>query len=518
MSLSIESSPHLNKNPEYPHPLHRIRRALGGLALCASIGVAGGIIGFMNDPIETQIGPHPASVTASFDGMTVFNFGMLGKLRNESGNNLGLGAEIEILPSIQQIPGTDEPLLQGGSEIAAPYIDLFSEESFDSTNRDIVEKLKERFGLYFGKGFAGSVVTLALYRKYKSKNNITNQLESSKKLTILIALSSIIAPSSGIQNSNADEMWNSVSVVFDGTPLEGFEIQGTLLNASLNKLAPEVIRLIKENDEFYAKAARNSRDAMPDNPFPDDSEDYITSLLISDVHCNIGMGKVIGSVINKANIELIIDAGDATVSGGEFEKICVSATYDDYNKNGDTKIVTVAGNHDSPEIEKAMKDSGAIVLNGKPQKVLDLEFLGLSDPRESIFGEETKLRNSKVSMESSGISLASVACKQNKPPIILVHDYHLADSVIEDSCSTTVLSGHYHKFKTTTKGSGLDRVTTIINGTSGGAGGAIAFGKLKNSATMVFVNLDPNTNSATSLRVLTIATDGTAKLGPVIEL
>lgn len=518
MSPLIESSPRLNKYPENPYPPSRIRRALGGLALCTSIGVAAGIIGFMNDPIETQIGPHPASVTASFDGMAVFNFGMFGKLRNESGNSLGLGAEIEIMPSTQQIPDLDEPLLQGGSEIAAPYVDLFSEESFDATNRDIVEKLKERFELYFGKGLAGSVVTLALYRKYRSKNNITNQLESSKKLIILIALSSIIAPSSGLQTSNAGEEWDSVSAVFDGTPLEGFEIQGTLLNATLNKLAPDLIHLVRENDEFYEMTAQNSRDTVPDNPFPDDPEEYITSLLISDVHCNIGMGKVIESVVDKANVELVIDAGDAAISGVGFEKICVSATYDNYIKGGDTKIIAVAGNHDSPEIENAMKESGATVMNGKLQKVLGLEFLGVSDPRESIFGQKTRLRDNDTSMELTSEKLANTSCKQEKQPIILVHDRRLADNTIKNNCTPIVISGHYHKFETVPKDNVDSNATIVVNGTSGGAGESISIGKLQNPATMVLISLDPTKNTATSLRVLTIDTNGAATLGQVVEL
>src|SRR5665647_2026842 len=73
----------------------------------------------------------------------------------------------------------------------------------------------------------------------------------------------------------------------------------------------------------------------------------VVMLLVSDLHCNIGMAEVIGAVAELSGAQVVLNAGDTTLNGTAVESYCVTA-FADALPDGATMLV-VTGNHDSPE-------------------------------------------------------------------------------------------------------------------------------------------------------------------------
>src|SRR5699024_9560534 len=123
----------------------------------------------------------------------------------------------------------------------------------------------------------------------------------------------------------------------------------------------------------------------PEATPPDDK--IATFLVVSDIHCNVGMSRIIGRVAKARHADAVLAAGDSTMTGTSREKCCVDSMNRAITKGVTT--VWVKGNHDSAKTVGQAKKDGVKVLDGDPESVDGIRILGDGDPRRTIFGQGT---------------------------------------------------------------------------------------------------------------------------------
>ncbi|MDD9205535.1 metallophosphoesterase, partial [Georgenia sp. 10Sc9-8] len=102
-----------------------------------------------------------------------------------------------------------------------------------------------------------------------------------------------------------------------------------------------------------ADAGTPSADEVPE-PEP------VTFLLVSDLHCNVGMADVVGEAARLAEVDAVLDAGDTVMSGTSVESFCVNA-FAAAAPDGLPWVVST-GNHDSVLTAEQARAAGWTVL------------------------------------------------------------------------------------------------------------------------------------------------------------
>src|SRR5690606_23951044 len=59
-------------------------------------------------------------------------------------------------------------------------------------------------------------------------------------------------------------------------------------------------------------------------PAPEDL-DPVLFVMVADVHCNVGMGTVIGTALEHTGAAALLDAGDTVATGTSVESYCIDA-------------------------------------------------------------------------------------------------------------------------------------------------------------------------------------------------
>ena len=239
------------------------------------------------------------------------------------------------------------------------------------------------------------------------------------------------------------------SSVFDGTPLEGARVTGRL-GGVIDTYGGQVIAELRKNEEFYAKAntalqvAWDERQALlADRPQPSgtgsptpgpvepaDDEDLVTVVVVSDLHCNVGMAPLIRTVVEGADADLVLDAGDTTINGTSVEQYCVT-TFARAVPDG-VELVTSPGNHDSAETSKNYARAGATVLDGSVVEVDGLRILGDGDPNETRVGAGGTAQAGKESAAEEARRLADVACDDaDGVDLLLIHTPAVGEATLD---------------------------------------------------------------------------------------
>src|SRR5665647_3277039 len=173
------------------------------------------------------------------------------------------------------------------------------------------------------------------------------------------------------------------SAVFDDTPLEGARITGRLAGV-IDTYGGYAVKAYRDNQAFYAAATDAVRAAWQVSADRDErlaavrQAPPVVMVLVSDLHCNIGMAEVIGAVAELSGAQVVLNAGDTTVNGTVVESYCVTA-FADAVPDGATMLV-VTGNHDSPETAVQARRAGMRVLEGEVVEVDGVRILGDADP------------------------------------------------------------------------------------------------------------------------------------------
>ena len=358
----------------------------------------------------------------------------------------------------------------------------------------------------------------------------------------------------------------TASAVFDGTPLEGARITGRL-GGVVDTYGGLVVKAFRDNEEFYdqaddalvtawagweerrdlaaAQAAERDEDAdddgagdaggadaggtdgtaddggagatapptsaatrtatpTPTATAPDPEQEPVTLLVISDLHCNVGMAPLITSLATLSGAQVVLDAGDTTMNGTSVEQYCVS-TFARAVPDG-VDLVTAPGNHDSAETTAQYARAGATVLDGGVIDVRGMRVLGDHDPKA------TRLIASQTQDESYaevGTRLSEVACDDaDGVDLVLFHNPRVGPSLLADGCAPALVSGHMHtRTDPEQVGEGI-RYTS--SSTAGAQENEPRIGPLKGTAEMTLLRWDPTTRRILDWQLVEIGTDASA--------
>ena len=241
----------------------------------------------------------------------------------------------------------------------------------------------------------------------------------------------------------------------------------------------------------------------------EEAPEPVVLLVISDLHCNVGMARVVAEVARLADVDVVLNAGDTTINGTTVESYCVEAFVEAVPDDATTVIAD--GNHDSAETSAQGRAAGAVVLDGEVVEVAGLRILGDSDPRATRIGSGTAPVGDETIAEA-GRRLADVACADAEGvDLLLVHTPAVGDAALARGCVEAQVSGHTHKrVGPVRRGEG---VRYVNSSTAGAVSGAATVGPLNGTAEMTLLRVDPETGEVLDHRLVTVSPDGEASVG-----
>ncbi|MBX9246084.1 metallophosphoesterase [Actinotalea ferrariae] len=243
-----------------------------------------------------------------------------------------------------------------------------------------------------------------------------------------------------------------------------------------------------------------------------DAAEPVVLLVVSDLHCNVGMARVIRAAAELSGARVVLNAGDTTVNGTAVEEYCVDAFADAVPDGVD--LVVADGNHDSDQTSAQERQSGATVLDGEVVEVAGLRILGDSDPNATRIGVGTV----PVGEESIGAAarrIADLACDDGDVDLLLVHNPNVGNLALDEGCVPAQVSGHQHRRLGPVRfGQG---VRYVNSSTAGAAHGQATIGPLNGVAEMTVLRWDPETRSMLDHRLVRVSPDGSVDVGFAIR-
>jgi predicted phosphodiesterase len=259
--------------------------------------------------------------------------------------------------------------------------------------------------------------------------------------------------------------------------------------------------------------ADGADDAAGPTPGPADDEDAdedavepTVLLLVSDLHCNIGMARIIRTVAERSGADVVLNAGDTTVNGTSVERYCVT-TFSGAVPDGVERVVA-DGNHDSTETGQHERGSGWTVLDGDVVSVAGLRILGDRDPNQTQIGAGTSTITGETAAEA-GERLAQTACDDpDGVDVLLIHTPRVGDAAMRSGCVPVQLSGHQHRRTGPVQvGEGIRYVSSS---TAGATSGQATVGPLNGVAELTVLRFDPESRRMIDWQLVTVSPDGTA--------
>ena len=243
---------------------------------------------------------------------------------------------------------------------------------------------------------------------------------------------------------------------------------------------------------------------------PSKDAEPVVLLVVSDLHCNVGMAPVIRSLAELSQAQVILDGGDTTINGTAVEQYCVT-TFAQAAPSG-VPIVTSPGNHDSRETSAMYARAGATVLSGEVVEVAGVRILGDRDPNETRIGAGTSSADTETAAEM-GERLAQKACADpDGVDLLLVHTPRVGQAALDEGCVPAQVSGHMHRRAgPSMTGEG---VRYVSSSTAGASAGQATVGPLNGVAEMTVLRFDPDGRRMLDYQVVQIGTDASVEVGP----
>ncbi|PVU83763.1 metallophosphoesterase [Cellulomonas sp. WB94] len=506
------------------------------LALAVSL-----VVGVTTATAELSLGPHEARYDITTDGGITVDVGPLGTLVMSSPLPLALGVRV----TVQEIPASVTSVdasstLQSLSGDLQGYLQFFSgpQATIHDVTRALLASAARRsltvLALLVGLWFGGRLA-LGARRRAELAAPLAPHAHQLAAASLVVVLALTVLTSSVGERDRSSTM-SAGSPVFDGTALEGSRVTGRLAGV-INTYGTYVLNAYRTNQAFYAGAddafvaawtdrqGRIDAAATASTPTPTPSpsadeaadpvgkdEQPITLLLVSDLHCNVGMAPLIRSAAKLSGAKVILDAGDTTIDGTAVEQYCVT-TFAEAAPAG-VPIVTSPGNHDSKETSAMYGRAGATVLSGEVVTVEGIRILGDSDPNSTRIGAGTTLVGKETAREEAS-RLADVACDDTDGvDLLLIHNPRVGDEALDRGCVPTQLSGHLHtRVGPLRNGSGVRYVSAS---TAGALLGEPTVGPLRNTAEMTVLRFDPVNRQIIDYQLIQVRTNGSASVGPRI--
>lgn len=212
--------------------------------------------------------------------------------------------------------------------------------------------------------------------------------------------------------------------------------------------------------------------SFPELPTPDNTVKF---LVVSDIHSNpVGM-QIIKDLVQKYQVDAIIDSGDLTAYGFEEELKIFFPLEQDLKELGIPYVITL-GNHDSNAVaEELRKISEVIVLENGRGDVVEIEgikILGDRDPasyKTAVIGLDQAAMSSEKVLRERGKQLL-VRYNEEHADIVVTHNSlqteTIASNARKEKKALVRIWGHTHKQYYEVRRS----VTSVSAGTSGADG------------------------------------------------
>jgi len=505
------------------------------------------IFGVTTASAELSLGPHEARYAVTSDATVTVDLGPLGTLQVDSPLPLTLGVRVtvqEIPASVTAVDASTTLQALGGD--LQSYLQFFSGPQatiHDVTRALVTDAIRRSIAalvVLTGLLFAGRFMLGAARRDELAARLAPRAMTIVAAALVVVVALTVITSSDDPRDRPAQVQ--VASAVFDGTPLEGARVTGRLAGV-IDTYGAEVVNAYRTNVAFYAAAdaalvtAWTERKAMPDvaisTPLPDTSAaasptptssatskpavapkvvEPVVLLIVSDLHCNVGMAPLIRTAAEQSGAQVVLDAGDTTINGTAVEQYCVT-TFRQAVPSG-LPIVTSPGNHDSKETEAMYRHAGATVLDGKVVTVEGIRILGDSDPDETRIGAGTSAAGTETLTEE-GSRLADTACDdQDGVDLLLIHNPRVGVETLRRGCAAAQISGHLHvRVGPAVVGSGVQYVSSS---TAGAASGQPTVGPLHGIAEMTVLRFDPVSRRVMDYQLVQVMPDHSASVGPRI--
>lgn len=241
--------------------------------------------------------------------------------------------------------------------------------------------------------------------------------------------------------------------------------------------------------------------------------DPVTIVLATDLHCNVGMAPVVGSVVELAEADVLLNAGDTVMGGTSVESVCVNAFADGIDSS--VPVIVADGNHDSETTADQESARGWTILRGDPVEVAGLTVLGDRDPMLTSLGAPTRPQRDET-FEQMSQRLADVACGRAEDgdpiDILLVHNMNAAQATLDAGCAPLAISGHLHRrIGPWQRGLSWQYVSAS---TAGATKDTPTIGPLQNMATITVIRYDRANDVPMDFRLITFDVDRSVTVEP----
>ena len=496
---------------------------------------------------DLTFGPHEAQYRVTADSRLTVDFGPLGELLvpAEDYIPLGLGLHVDIgeIPVSgddrdEERPAADPDEVKdpGGGSIdalggdIASYASLFSspqaqiDQVVEGLSREILTRCALAVCLV-----TGGLVGLAAFLGSQRLDGIVRALVGKELIGICLVIVLVLTGLGGLVLNRPKPI--AADPAFDGTPLAGSQVTGRL-GGVIDTALTAVQDFAEDNDAFYDQVLAALRQQWDRRPITgnwtdrgmvppagaagqedaDDSDRAVSTFVFgSDLHCNIGMARVVGEVAGMSGADAYIDGGDITMTGTSAENYCLDVLDDELPDEMPRMIVK--GNHDSTETTQHAKTRGWEVLEDSTAEMAGVTFFGAADPRRTVFGSGAQLET-ELTADQYAQRLRDEACETDFD-IMLIHDAAVGAPSLRAGCADYALSGHWHRrVGPETFGSGV----RYLSSTTGGAlANALTPGPLKMNAELSIIRVDNATKRPIDVQIITVTPEMEVHIDPWVR-
>ncbi len=530
------------------------RRTITLIITLAAVGLLTLPWALFTSRADLTFGPHEAQYQVTADSRLTVDFGPLGKLLvpAEDYIPLGLGLRVSIgeIPvsgdaSDEQRPAADPDAVDdpGGGTVdalggdVASYASLFSapQAQVDQIVHGLSQAILIRWALAVCV-ITGGLVGLAAFLGPRRVEAISRAFVGKELLGIGLVVVLVLAGLGTVVFNRPKPI--SADPAFDGTPLAGSQVTGRL-GGIIDTAVTAVQDFADDNDAFYDKVLTTLRAEWDQRPISgnwtdrgmvppagiggpggedgdsasgaDEDAGVTTFVFASDIHCNIGMARVVGAVAGMSGADAYIDGGDVSMTGTSAENYCLDVLDDELPEKLPRMIVK--GNHDSVETTRHAKSTGWKVLEDSTAEMGGVTFFGAADPRRTVFGSGPQLET-ELTVDQYAQRLRDEACATDFD-IMLVHDPAVGAPALRSGCADYALSGHWHRrVGPETSGSGV----RYVSSTTGGAlANALTPGPLRMDAELSIIRVDNRTKRPIDMQLITVNPKQEVRIDPWVR-
>ncbi|MET4223691.1 metallophosphoesterase family protein [Oerskovia enterophila] len=262
-------------------------------------------------------------------------------------------------------------------------------------------------------------------------------------------------------------------------------------------------------DDAGARRGATPTGGSTESPSATPEDELVSMLVVSDLHCNIGMTPLIRTAAERSGASIVLNAGDTTMNGTSVEQFCVNS-FTSAVPDGATMVVA-DGNHDSVETSAQERKRGVKILDGDVIEVDGVRILGDRDALETRIGAGSKAARPETPAQQAE-RLAQTACDaKDGIDLLLVHSPRAGNEALETGCVPLQVSGHTHR-RSGPEQFGLG-IRYVNASTAGAESGEPTVGPLKGVAEMTVLRFDPVLREFVDWQLVQVFPDGSAQVG-----